>query len=140
MNFFKTTVLLTVMTIIVMFTASALGYDLVSALFFAMIFNFVMYFFSGNLAIRSTRAQKIQSGQFNEVVEIITYLVNKEKMPMPELYIIESDQPNAFATGRNPKNSKIAVTTGILRLLNRDELEGVLAHELSHIKNRDILV
>ncbi len=140
MNFFKTTVLLTVMTLIVMFTASALGYDLVSALFFAMIFNFVMYFFSGNLAIRSTRAQKIQSGQFNEVVEIITYLVNKEKMPMPELYIIESDQPNAFATGRNPKNSKIAVTTGILRLLNRDELEGVLAHELSHIKNRDILV
>ncbi len=140
MNFFKTTVLLTVMTLIVMFTASALGYDLVSALFFAMIFNFVMYFFSGNLAIRSTRAQKIQSGQFNEVVEIITYLVNKEKMPMPELYIIESDQPNAFATGRNPKNSKIAVTTGLLRLLNRDELEGVLAHELSHIKNRDILV
>src|SRR6056300_106365 len=128
MNFLKSTVLLTLMTLVVLFSATALGFDVISALFFAAIFNFFIYFFSGNLAIKSTRAQ------------LISLLIQKEKMPMPELYIINSDQPNAFATGRNPKNAKVAVTTGILKLLNRDELEGVLAHELSHIKNRDILV
>ena len=140
MNFVKTTALLTLMTLVVMFSATAFGFDLVSALFFALIFNGFIYFFSGNLAIKSTRAQPIKEGQYIEVTQIITQLTQKEKMPMPELYIINSDQPNAFATGRNPKNAKVAVTTGILNLLNRDELEGVLAHELSHIKNRDILV
>lgn len=140
MNFVKTTALLTLMTLVVMFSATAFGFDLMSALFFALIFNGFIYFFSGNLAIRSTRAQPIKDGQFTEVTQIISYLTQKEKMPMPELYVINSDQPNAFATGRNPKNAKVAVTTGILNLLNKDELEGVLAHELSHIKNRDILV
>ena len=140
MNFVKTTALLTLMTLVVLFSATAFGFDLVSALFFALIFNGFIYFFSGNLAIKSTRAQPIKEGQFTEVTQIITQLTQKEKMPMPELYVINSDQPNAFATGRNPKNAKVAVTTGILNLLNRDELEGVLAHELSHIKNRDILV
>ena len=140
MNFVKTTALLTLMTLVVLFSATAFGFDLVSALFFALIFNGFIYFFSGNLAIKSTRAQPIKEGQFSEVTQIITQLTQKEKMPMPELYIINSDQPNAFATGRNPRNAKVAVTTGILNLLNKDELEGVLAHELSHIKNRDILV
>ena len=140
MNFVKTTVLLTLMTLVVIFSATAFGFDLVSALFFALIFNGFIYFFSGNLAIKSTRAQPIKDGEFSEVTQIISNLTQKEKMPMPELYVINSDQPNAFATGRNPKNAKVAVTTGILNLLNRDELEGVLAHELSHIKNRDILV
>ena len=140
MNFVKTTALLTLMTLVVLFSTTAFGFDLVSALFFALIFNGFIYFFSGNLAIKSTRAQPIKEGQFTEVTQIITQLTQKEKMPMPELYIINSDQPNAFATGRNPKNAKVAVTTGILNLLNKDELEGVLAHELSHIKNRDILV
>ena len=140
MNFFKTTFLLTIMTLVLLFSAAALGFDLISALFFALVFNFFIYFFSGNLAIRSTRAELIKDGEFHEVNEIISNLTQKEQMPMPELYVIKSDQPNAFATGRNPKNAKVAVTTGILNLLNRDELEGVLAHELSHIKNRDILV
>ena len=140
MNFVKTTFLLTLMTSVLLFSAAALGFDLISALFFALVFNFFIYFFSGNLAIRSTRAELIKDGEFREVNEIISHLTQKEQMPMPELYIIKSDQPNAFATGRNPKNAKVAVTTGILNLLNRDELEGVLAHELSHIKNRDILV
>ena len=140
MNFVKTTALLTLMTLVVLFSATAFGLDLFSALFFALIFNGFIYFFSGNLAIKSTRAQPIKEGQFIEVTQIISFLTQKEKMPMPELYIINSDQPNAFATGRNPKNAKVAVTTGILNLLNKDELEGVLAHELSHIKNRDILV
>ena len=140
MNFVKTTFLLTLMTLVLLFSAAALGFDLISALFFALVFNFFIYFFSGNLAIRSTRAELIKDGEFHEVNEIISHLTQKEQMPMPELYVIKSDQPNAFATGRNPKNAKVAVTTGILKLLNRDELEGVLAHELSHIKNRDILV
>ena len=140
MNFVKTTALLTLMTLVVLFSATALGFDVISALFFAVIFNFFIYFFSGNLAIKSTRAQLIKDGEYEEVTTIISHLIQKEKMPMPELYVINSDQPNAFATGRNPKNAKVAVTTGILKLLNRDELEGVLAHELSHIKNRDILV
>ena len=140
MNFVKTTLLLTLMTLVVLFSATALGFDIISALFFAVVFNFFIYFFSGNLAIKSTKAQLIQDGEYEEVTKIISHLIQKEKMPMPELYVINSDQPNAFATGRNPKNAKVAVTTGILKLLNRDELEGVLAHELSHIKNRDILV
>ena len=140
MNFVKTTLLLTLMTLVVLFSATALGFDIISALFFAAVFNFFIYFFSGNLAIKSTKAQPIQDGEYEEVTQIIFHLIQKEKMPMPELYVINSDQPNAFATGRNPKNAKVAVTTGILKLLNRDELEGVLAHELSHIKNRDILV
>ena len=140
MNFVKTTLLLTLMTLVVLLSATALGFDIISAIFFAFVFNFFIYFFSGNLAIKSTKAQLIQDGEYEEVTQIISHLIQKEKMPMPELYVINSDQPNAFATGRNPKNAKVAVTTGILKLLNRDELEGVLAHELSHIKNRDILV
>ena len=140
MNVIKTTALLTLMTLIFLFTAQALGVDLISSLFFASIFNFIMYFYSGRLALSSTRAKKIEEGEYQDVVGIITFLTQKEKMPMPELYIIESDQPNAFATGRNPKNAAVAVTTVILKVLNREELEGVLAHELSHIKNRDILV
>ena len=140
MNFVKTTALLTLMTLLVLFSATALGFDVISALFFAVIFNFFIYFFSGNLAIKSTRAQLIKDGEYEKVTQIVSHLIQKEKMPMPELYVINSDQPNAFATGRNPKNAKVAVTTGILKLLNTDELEGVLAHELSHVKNRDILV
>ena len=140
MNFVKTTALLTLLTLTVMFAAAALGYDLVTSIFFAFLFNFIMYFYSGSLAIRSTGAKPLADGQFPEVVEIITRLSKKENMPVPELFVIQSDQPNAFATGRNPKKAKVAVTTGIMSLLNQDELEGVLAHELSHIKNRDILV
>ena len=128
MNFLKTTALLTLMTLVVLFSATAFGFDLVTALFFALLFNFFIYFFSGSLAIKSTRARLIENEQFQEVTQIISHLIQKENMPMPELYVIESDQPNAFATGRNPKNAKVAVTTGILSLLNRDELEGVLAH------------
>ena len=140
MNILRTTTLLTLMTLLVIFSAQALGFDLLFSLFFAFIFNFVMYFYSSRIALASTRARKLEDGEYDEVRDIVSFLVQKEKMPMPELYVIDSDQPNAFATGRNPKNSAVAVTTGIMKVLNRDELEGVLAHELSHIKNRDILV
>ena len=117
MNVFKTTALLTLMTLIVLFTAQVLGFDLIVSLFFAFIFNFIMYFYSGKLALASTKAKKIEEGQYQDVVGIITFLTQKEKMPMPDLYIIENDQPNAFATGRNPKNASVAVTTGILKVL-----------------------
>ena len=140
MNILRTTTLLTLMTLLVIFSAQALGFDLLFSLFFAFIFNFVMYFYSSRIALASTRARKLEDGEYDEVRDIVSFLVQKEKMPMPELYVIDSDQPNAFATGRNPKNSAVAVTTGIMKVLNRDELEGVLAHELSHIKNRDILI
>ena len=140
MNILRTTTLLTLMTLLVIFSAQALGFDLLFSLFFAFIFNFAMYFYSSRIALASTRARKLEDGEYDEVRDIVSFLVQKEKMPMPELYVIDSDQPNAFATGRNPKNSAVAVTTGIMKVLNRDELEGVLAHELSHIKNRDILV
>ena len=140
MNILRTTTLLTLMTLLVIFSAQALGFDLLFSLFFAFIFNFVMYFYSSRIALASTRARKLEDGEYDEVRDIVSFLVQKEKMPMPELYVIDSDQPNAFATGRNPKNSAVAVTTGIMKVLNREELEGVLAHELSHIKNRDILV
>ena len=140
MNILRTTTLLTLMTLLVIFSAQALGFDLLFSLFFAFIFNFVMYFYSSRIALASTRARKLEDGEYDEVRDIVSFLVQKEKIPMPELYVIDSDQPNAFATGRNPKNSAVAVTTGIMKVLNRDELEGVLAHELSHIKNRDILV
>ena len=140
MNILRTTTLLTLMTLLVIFSAQALGFDLLFSLLFAFIFNFVMYFYSSRIALASTRARKLEDGEYDEVRDIVSFLVQKEKMPMPDLYVIDSDQPNAFATGRNPKNSAVAVTTGIMKVLNRDELEGVLAHELSHIKNRDILV
>ncbi len=140
MNQIKTTALLTIMSLIVLFTAQTLGYNLIFSIAIAGVFNFVIYFYSGKIALSSTKAKKIGEGEYEDVVGIIKFLTQKEKMPMPELYIIENDQPNAFATGRNPKNASVAVTTGILKVLNRDELEGVLAHEISHIKNRDILV
>jgi heat shock protein HtpX len=140
MNQVKTTALLTLMSLVVLFTAQTLGYNLIFSIFLAAVFNFAIYFYSGKIALSSTKAKKIEDGQYEDVTGIVKYLIQKEKMPMPDLYIIENDQPNAFATGRNPKNASVAVTTGILKVLNREELEGVLAHELSHVKNRDILV
>ena len=140
MNQIKTTILLTLMSLVVLFTAQTLGYNLIFSITFAAIFNFLIYFYSGKIALSSTKAKEISEGEYDDVRGIVRYLTQKEKMPMPSLYIIENDQPNAFATGRNPKNASIAVTTGILKVLNNDELEGVLAHEISHIKNRDILV
>ena len=140
MNQVKTTALLTLMSLVVLFTAQTLGYNLIFSIVLAGIFNFLIYFYSGKIALSSTKAIEIGDGEYEEVRRIVKYLIQKEKMPMPRLYVIQNDQPNAFATGRNPKNASIAVTTGILKVLNNDELEGVLAHEISHIKNRDILV
>jgi len=110
------------------------------ALGFAVLFNFGMYFFSDRIALKSAKAKPIEPGDLPNVRTIVASLAQREKMPMPALYVIDSPQPNAFATGRSPKKAAVAVTTGILDLLDHKELEGVLAHELAHVKNRDVLI
>ena len=103
-------------------------------------FNFLSYWFSDRIALMANRAQPVTREQLPEVYDIVERLTRKAGMPMPRIYVIPSDSPNAFATGRNPSHAAVAVTEGILRLLDRAQLEGVLAHELSHVANRDILI
>jgi heat shock protein HtpX len=110
------------------------------ALGVAVAFNFGVYFFSEKIALRSARAVAVEEHELPNVYSIVRSLAQRENMPMPRIYVIESAQPNAFATGRNPKHAAVAVTRGILELMSYQELEGVLAHELSHVKNRDILI
>jgi heat shock protein HtpX len=110
------------------------------ALVIALVFNFAMYWFSGSIAIRSTRSRPASEQEYPQLHAIVRELAQTNRMPMPEIYVSEMTQPNAFATGRNPGNAKVSVTKGILQLLDERELRGVLAHELSHVANRDILV
>lgn len=110
------------------------------ALVFAAVLNFGMYFFSDKIALRSARAVPVEEHQLPQVYSIVRSLAQRENMPMPAIYVIDAPQPNAFATGRNPKHAAVAVTRGILDLMDHGELEGVLAHELAHVKNRDILI
>jgi heat shock protein HtpX len=110
------------------------------ALAFAAVLNFVSYFFSDKIALATYRAQPVGRDDLPRVYNIVERLAQKESLPMPKVYLIPSDSPNAFATGRNPNHASVAVTQGILGLLTDDELEGVLAHELGHVRNRDILI
>ncbi len=105
-----------------------------------LVMNFVMYWFSDRIALAMNGAKPVTREQLPEVYEIVERLTRKEGMPMPRIFLIPSETPNAFATGRNPEHAALAVTEGILRILDRRQLEGVLAHELSHVKNRDILI
>jgi heat shock protein HtpX len=105
-----------------------------------LVLNFVTYWFSDRIALMAHRAQPVTREQLPEVYEIVERLTRKAGMPMPRLFVIPSAAPNAFATGRNPSHAAVAVTEGILRLLDRRQLEGVLAHELSHVQNRDVLI
>jgi heat shock protein HtpX len=113
-------------------------------MFFALLIaagtNFVAYFYSDKIALASYRAKPVSREQLPRVYEVVERLRQKIGIPMPKLYVIPSDSPNAFATGRNPQHASVAVTQGILDLLNDEELEGVLAHELGHVNNRDILI
>jgi heat shock protein HtpX len=109
-------------------------------LLIAVLFNFAMFWFSDRLALKMSRARPLGEGEAAAVEEDVRDLVERAGLPMPRLYMIPSEQPNAFATGRSPKKSAVAVTEGLVRLLPRDEVRGVLAHELAHIKNRDVLV
>jgi heat shock protein HtpX len=105
-----------------------------------LVFNFVSYWFSDKMALMAHRAQPVTREQLPEVYEIVERLCRKAGMPTPRIFVIPSETPNAFATGRNPEHAAVAVTEGILRILDRRQLEGVLAHELSHVRNRDILI
>ena len=103
-------------------------------------FNFLSYWFSDKLALMTNGARPVEREQLPEVYEIVERLTRRAGLPMPRIYVIPTDAPNAFATGRNPEHAAVAVTEGILRILDRRQLEGVLAHELSHVQNRDILI
>jgi len=110
------------------------------ALGFAALLNMGMYFFSAKLALASAKARPVDELELPNVYSIVRSLAQRENMPMPSIHLIDSPQPNAFATGRSPKHAAVAVTTGILQMMDYAELEGVLAHELSHVRNRDILI
>jgi len=141
-NTFKTALLLTAMTLLLLVLGQAFGGQrgMFTALIFAGIMNFVSYFYSDKIALAMYRAQPVTREQLPRVYNVIERLTQKVGLPMPKIYVIPSDSPNAFATGRNPSHASVAVTQGILNLLNDEELEGVLAHELGHVRNRDILI
>jgi len=125
-----------------MVSGQALGGQngMIVALVMALGMNFFAYWFSDKMALKMSRAKKVSNSDAPELHAMVEYLATKAKLSKPGVYIMPGDTPNAFATGRNPEHAAVAVTEGLLRLLNRDELEGVLAHELAHIKNRDILI
>ncbi len=142
MNGIKTTILLATLTGILVAIGGLLGgqQGMVIALVFAGAMNFFSYWFSDRIVLSMYGAQEVGEAEAPELYRIVAELAQRAGVPMPRLYIIPQDQPNAFATGRNPSHAAVAVTEGIMRILSRDELRAVLAHELGHVKNRDILI
>jgi len=141
-NTFKTAFLLTAMTLLLMAIGRAFGGEngMLLALGIAAVTNFVVYFYSDKIALATYRAQPVSREDMPRVYSVVERLTQKIGIPVPKIYVIPTDSPNAFATGRNPAHASVAVTQGILNLLNDEELEGVLAHELGHVNNRDILI
>ena len=141
-NLFKTALLLGVLTSVLVLLGGALGgqHGMLLALIMAAVMNFGAYWFSDKMALAMSGAQPVDESQAPQLYGMVRNLATRAQLPMPRLYVIPEDAPNAFATGRNPEHAAVAVTEGITRILNRDELEGVLAHELAHIKNRDTLI
>ncbi len=142
MNRIKTMMLMAVLTALVVWVGQALGGQagLIIALLFAGVMNFASYWWSDKIVLRMYGAQEISERDAPELFRIVSDLTSRAAMPMPKVYIIPEQTPNAFATGRNPQHAAVAVTEGLLRMLDRRELAGVLAHELSHVQNRDTLV
>ena len=142
MNRFKAFLLMLVLTLLLIFIGSAVGgrQGAVFAFVVAALMNFVSYWFSDKIVLRMYGAQEVTQSEAPELYGIVAELTSKASLPMPKVYMMENDTPNAFATGRNPEHAAVAVTTGIMRILSKDELMGVIGHELSHIRHRDILI
>jgi heat shock protein HtpX len=142
MNILKTTLLLSGLTILLVFIGGFFGRGsgALMALIFAGVMNLGSYWFSDKIVLAMYRAKQASEEEAPKLYRIVQDLTLKSSMPMPKIYIIDSDQPNAFATGRSPKYASVAATTAILRILSDDELQGVMAHELSHVRNRDTLI
>lgn len=141
-NHLKTFLLMVGLTVLFIVLGEAIAGEegLYIAFFIALALNFSAYWFSDKIAIAMTRSRPLKESEAPEIYQMVQKLSQKANLPMPRLYIMPTNQPNAFATGRNPQNAVISVTEGLIRLLNKEEIEGVLAHELAHIKNRDILI
>ena len=142
MRILRTTFLLTALTLFLVLVGQYLGgrVGMKIGLAFAIVSNMVAYFFSDKIALSSSGAQPVSREQLPRLYEVMERLAAKANLPVPKLYVIPEEAPNAFATGRNPRHASVAVTHGLLRIMNDDELEGVIAHELSHVRNYDILI
>jgi heat shock protein HtpX len=142
MNSFKTALLLGALTGLLMFIGGLFGgqQGVVIALLFAVVMNFGAYFFSHRIILKMYKAREVLPTHAPELYDMVRNLTMRSALPMPRVYLIPDSAPNAFATGRNQKHAVVAVTEGLLALLNREELEGVIAHELAHIKNKDMLI
>jgi heat shock protein HtpX len=141
-NALKTAALLAALTVLIMLAGEYFGGQngMFIALAIAAVMNFVSYFYSDKIALMTYRAQPVTREELPRVYEVVERITQRQGLPMPKIYVIPTDSPNAFATGRNPSHASIAVTQGILQLLDDEELQGVLAHELGHVRNRDILI
>jgi heat shock protein HtpX len=141
MNTLKTAFLLTLMTLLFIFIGYMLGggQGMVVAFIFAALMNLGTYWFSDKIVLGMYRAQKVDEGSSPRLHSIVRHAAQAAKLPMPKVYVIPTQTPNAFATGRNPKHSAVAVTQGIMKILDDEEMEGVVSHEMAHVRNRDIL-
>lgn len=141
-NRIRTTILLTVLTVIIMAIGRMLGggTGMVIALVIAGAMNFFSYWYSDKIVLKMYKAREVGKNEAPDLYEIVEDLCRRAELPMPDLYVLPQEAPNAFATGRNPEHAVVAVTRGLLRYMNKQELAGVIAHELGHVKNRDILI
>jgi heat shock protein HtpX len=141
-NIFKTTILLSLLTVLLVIMGGAVGGKggMMFAFFVAVAMNFGSYWFSDKIVLKMYAAKEVSEQDQPVFYGMVRRLVIQAGLPMPKVYIIPDDSPNAFATGRNPDHAAVAATEGILRILSTEELEGVMAHELAHVKNRDILI
>jgi len=142
MNTLKTTFLMALLTALLIFLGMQFGgtNGAVIAFLLAAGMNFFSYWYSDKVVLKMYRAQEIKEADAPELYSMVRRLSQQARLPMPKVYIIPNDTPNAFATGRDPQHAAVAVTQGIMRILNKEELEGVIAHELAHVRNRDILI